>query len=234
MDFGYQRPVNEVKIYTYDDGQNVRVPASFDVQYLSGGTWQSVPNQVKTPTTPVANEPNEVKFSTVTTSQLRVVFTPQAGKYVGVTELESWYPVQAPVKIVNKNSNLELGITGASPSFGGTVTQQAADSSLNHQWQLVPAEGGYYKIFNRNSGLVLGISGASTTAGATALQWGDNLTADHLWQVVDVDGGHVKLVNKNSGLVLGVKDMSTAAGASVVQWNDSGTDDQRWRLVTAS
>ncbi|TDB69653.1 RICIN domain-containing protein [Micromonospora sp. KC721] len=234
VDFGYQRPVNQVKIYTYDDGQNVRVPVSFDVQYLSGGTWQSVPNQVKTPVTPVANKPNEVKFSTVTTSQLRVVFTPQAGTYVGVTELESWYPVQAPVKIVNKNSNLELGIAGASPSFGAAATQQAADTSLNHQWQLTPAEGGYYKIFNRNSGLVLGINGASTTAGATALQWGDTLTADHLWQVVDVGGGYVKLVNKNSGMALGINNMSTAAGAAAIQWNDSGTDDQRWKLVTAS
>ncbi|ONI84802.1 hypothetical protein ALI22I_30410 [Saccharothrix sp. ALI-22-I] len=81
VDFGYQRSVDEVKIYTYDDGQNVRAPQSFDVQYLSGSTWQSVPGQVKTPATPVANKPNEVKFTTVVTSQLRVVFTP-AGRQV--------------------------------------------------------------------------------------------------------------------------------------------------------
>ncbi len=92
VDFGQQRPVNEVKIYTYDDGQNVRVPQSFDVQYLSGTAWTSIAAQVKTPATPVANAPNEVTFPTVTTSQIRVVFTPQSGKYVGVTELESWYP----------------------------------------------------------------------------------------------------------------------------------------------
>jgi hypothetical protein len=90
--FAQPRPINEVKIYTYDDGQNVRVPASFDVQYLSGTTWASVPGQVKAPAAPAANAPNEVTFPTVTTSQFRVVFTPQPGKYVGVTELESWYP----------------------------------------------------------------------------------------------------------------------------------------------
>lgn len=42
VDFGYQRPVGEVKICTYDDGQNVRAPQSLDVQYLSGSTWTSV------------------------------------------------------------------------------------------------------------------------------------------------------------------------------------------------
>ena len=51
-------------------------PQSFDVQYLSGTTWTSVPGQVKTPTAPVANAPNEVTFPTVATSQFRVVFTP--------------------------------------------------------------------------------------------------------------------------------------------------------------
>jgi hypothetical protein len=92
VDFGQQRSVNEVKIYVYDDGQNVRAPQSFDVQYLSGTTWTSVPGQVKAPAAPAANAPNEATFPTVTTSQIRVVFTPQPGKYVGVTELESWYP----------------------------------------------------------------------------------------------------------------------------------------------
>ena len=60
--------------------------------YLSGSTWASIPGQVKTPSAPAANGPNEVTFPSVTTSQIRVVFTPQPGKYVGVTELESWYP----------------------------------------------------------------------------------------------------------------------------------------------
>ncbi len=90
--FAQARPINEVKIYTYDDGQTIRVPQSFNVQYLSGTTWTSVPGQTANPAAPVANAPNEVTFPTVTTSQFRVVFTPQPGKFVGVTELESWYP----------------------------------------------------------------------------------------------------------------------------------------------
>jgi F5/8 type C domain len=92
VDFGQTRSVNEVKIYTYDDGKDLRVPQSFDVQYLSGTTWASAPSQTKTPATPAANAPNEVTFPTVMASQIRVVFTPQSGKHVGVTELEAWYP----------------------------------------------------------------------------------------------------------------------------------------------
>jgi len=92
VDFGQARSISEVKIYTYDDGQDIRVPQSFDVQSLSGTTWTSVPGQVRAPAAPVANAANEVTFPTVMASQIRVVFTPQPGKHVGVTELESWYP----------------------------------------------------------------------------------------------------------------------------------------------
>jgi beta-glucanase (GH16 family) len=92
VDFGGPRELTEVKIYTYDDGQNVRVPQKFDVQYLSGSTWTSVPGQINSPASPVANDSNEVTFPAVSSSQIRVVFTPQPGKSVGVTELESWYP----------------------------------------------------------------------------------------------------------------------------------------------
>lgn len=232
VDFGAPRKINEVKFYTYDDGANIRVPASYTVQYLNNGAWVSVPGQVKSPATPRANNSNEVTFPTITTSQFRVVLTPQSGKFVGVTELESWYPETPDVKIINKNSNLELGVADSSIAPGGAVQQQAANTTANHKWKIVPAENGYYKIFNTNSGQVLGIKDASKTAGATALQWGDTLTADHLWSVVDAGDGYCKIVNKNSGLLLGIQGASTAAGAQALQWGDTGTADHLWRLVT--
>jgi len=233
VDFGAARPINEVKLYPYDDGADIRVPQDYDVQYLAGDQWKSIPGQTRNPARPRANSANEVTFPAVRTSQFRVVFTPQPGKAVGVTELESWYPQRPGVRIVNKNSGLELGIADASTGYGAAAVQQAADPSRNHQWQLAPADQGYYKIINGNSGLVLGILNAAKDRGVTALQWGDNLTADHLWSVVDAGGGYSKLVNRNSGLVLGIKDASTAAGAPALQWDDSGTDDHLWKLVTA-
>ncbi len=92
VDFGAPRQVSELKIYTYDDGQNVRVPQGLELQYLAGNTWTPVPGQVMSPAAPAANDASEVTFPALTTSQLRVVFTPQPGKSVGVTELECWYP----------------------------------------------------------------------------------------------------------------------------------------------
>ncbi|MEH0532007.1 RICIN domain-containing protein [Streptomyces stelliscabiei] len=116
------------------------------------------------------------------------------------------------MKIVNKNSNLELGITGSSIVAGAAVQQQSASDSANHWWKIVPAENGYYKIFNTNSGQVIGVKGASTTAGAAAVQWGDTLTADHLWSIVDAGGGYAKLVNKNSGLYWAIRFMHYSRG----------------------
>ncbi|HEY0753791.1 MAG TPA: RICIN domain-containing protein [Ktedonobacteraceae bacterium] len=133
-------------------------------------------------------------------------------------------------KIVNKNSGLVLGISGASTSSGAQVLQWSDSGTADHLWHLVDAGGGYVKIVNRNSGLLLGITSASTSAGAIALQWTDNGTADHLWQIVDAGGGYVKLVNKNSGLMLGISGASTSAGALALQWTDNGTADHLWKI----
>jgi hypothetical protein len=185
VNFGYARPLNELKFFTYDDGATVRVPQSYDVEYLDGSAWRSVPGQRKAPL--AANDAVEVTFPTVTTTQIRVVFTPQPGKFVGVTELESWWRQDPPVTITNVNSGLPLAVDNT--AYGAAVRQQ----TTGDRWDLVPAEDGYVKIINRRSGLVLGINGASRTRGATALQWGDNLTPDHLWSVLDQGDGTVKL-----------------------------------------
>lgn len=234
VDFGAVRPLQQVSLYLYDDRDRIRAPAAYDVQYLDGQTWRSIPNQVKTPATPVGNDLNTVTFPALSTSQLRVVFTPQGGKFVGVTELQSWYPQPPPVRLVSKNSGLELAVTGDSMAFGAEVSQQAATGARSHQWNVVPAENGFSKLINVQSGQVLGIRDASTAAGALALQWGDNLTRDHLWSIVDMGNGYSKLVNAHSGMVLGIRDASRSVGAPALQWHDTGTDDHRWRIEAAA
>lgn len=141
VDFGAPRKINEVKIYTYDDGATIRVPASYNVQYLKDGAWVSVPGQVKSPATPIADNANEVTFPTITTSQFRVVFTPQAGKFVGLTELESWYPETPAAKIINKNSGMVLGIHGMSTSAGAQALQWDDTGTADHLWRIVTDDG---------------------------------------------------------------------------------------------
>ncbi|WP_329266936.1 RICIN domain-containing protein [Streptomyces sp. NBC_01451] len=138
------------------------------------------------------------------------------------------------MQIVNKKSNLDLGIDGASTEYNAGVMQQTADATANQQWRLISAGNGQYKLKNVNSGLLLGIAGGSGDAGAPAVQWDDNGHDDHLWKVIDADGGYVKLVNVRSGLPLDVSGASTDSGASTLQNTDNGADSELWQLTPIS
>lgn len=95
VNFGSPRLVNEIRAYFYDAHAThgkVRAPASYTAQYWDGSNWMNVPNQVHSPATPAGNDANEITFSQVTTQKVRLVMNNQPGFYVGVTELESWYP----------------------------------------------------------------------------------------------------------------------------------------------
>lgn len=95
VDFGAAIPVDEVRMYTYDDtdhGGGVHTPAAYTVQYWTGSAWADIPNQTQNPATPAANALNQVTFPTVVTSQVRVVFTKASGNAVGVSELEVGQP----------------------------------------------------------------------------------------------------------------------------------------------
>jgi hypothetical protein len=95
VDFGAAVPVSQVRLYTWaDTGQgspagHVAAPASYRVQYLGPGGWTDVPDQQHTPAVPAGNDLNLVTFPAVTTSQLRVSMTDQAGDCSGVSELEA-------------------------------------------------------------------------------------------------------------------------------------------------
>ena len=88
VDFGTAIPVDEIRMYTYDDGGGVHTPAGYTVQYWTGSAWADVPAQVDNPAGPATNALNQVTFPTVVTSQVRVVFTKSSGVAVGVSELE--------------------------------------------------------------------------------------------------------------------------------------------------
>ncbi len=91
VDFGSAIGVDEIRLYTYDDtdhGGGVHTPAAFTAQYWTGTDWADIPGQTDNPTSPSANALNQIRFPAITTSQVRVVFTKDAGAAVGVTELE--------------------------------------------------------------------------------------------------------------------------------------------------
>jgi hypothetical protein len=227
VNFGRPVTVDDVRLYFYDDGGGVRVPSGFDLQYLNGQTWTSVPGQTRTATT--ANGLTRVTFSPLATSQLRVV-APNRGGGVGwgVSELQVWS--KPTFKIFNRRSGKLLAVNAASTANGAPVQQYSDTGTLDHRWELVSNRDGWFRIRNLNSGKVLGVVGMSTADSAQVVQYDDNGTADHLWLPVDVGGGNFKLVNRNSGKLLAVEAASTADSANVQQYRDSGTDDQQWQL----
>ncbi|MDF2718372.1 MAG: discoidin protein, partial [Paenibacillus sp.] len=62
-------------------------PASYMIQYWNGGGWVNVPNQTQTPAIPEALL-NTAVFDTVTSDQMRILFTNRNGAYTGLVELE--------------------------------------------------------------------------------------------------------------------------------------------------
>lgn len=231
--FQHAVTTSDVRLYFYDDGGGVRTPTSYDLQYWTGSAWASVPNQTRTPSAPTAATVNQITFPPLTTTQLRVV-APNAGGGTGwgLSEFEAW---SAPIYLLqNVNSGKLLAVAGASQDNSANVQQYYDNGTLDHQWELVDAGGGWFKLVNLNSGLLLAIQGASKALSAQAQQYQDNATADQLWRFVDAGGGQFKIVNRNSGLVLGVDGMSQADGANVVQFTDNGTADHLWRMEPAS
>jgi hypothetical protein len=131
--------------------------------------------------------------------------------------------------LVDRNSGLVAGVSGASTSAGANLVQWSNTGSYDQEWSLVSAGNGYYNLVNRNSGLVAGVSGASTSAGANLVQWSNTGSYDQQWSLVQT-GSYYNLVNRNSGLVMGVSSASTSAGANIVQWSNTGSYDQQWSL----
>jgi hypothetical protein len=90
LNFGQQRTVDEVRLYFKDSrpqSGTYRAPASYEVQYLSGGNWVTVGGQVRTPASPQGNY-NNVRFPAVTASQVRVMLTHASGSRAGLTEVQ--------------------------------------------------------------------------------------------------------------------------------------------------
>jgi hypothetical protein len=107
IDFGIERPLQAVKLYVLDDGegQAVRAPASFALEFWDGTRWRPVPGQARLPALPTGHRPNIVTFSEQKISRLRAVLTPRPGAAVGLTEFEAWghAPLPLPEAVVQND-----------------------------------------------------------------------------------------------------------------------------------
>lgn len=134
-------------------------------------------------------------------------------------------------KIINKNSNKALDVSGPSLVNGGNVDQWTYLANKNQEiWQMVDLGTGYWRIVNKNSGLSLDVNGGSTANGANVQQWAWTGGTNQQWSITDLGGGNYQLTARHSGKVLDVNGNSTADGANVQQWTYGGGANQQWQF----
>ncbi|KAM0395394.1 hypothetical protein ACHAQC_005245 [Fusarium culmorum] len=233
VDLRRTQVVCNVRLFFYEDGDGVRLPSKYDLQYKKGDTWVTIPGQVRSPMPTTSNVETKVTFPGISTSQIRVV-APNAGSSIGwgLSELQIRTP--AVFHIRNENSGKLMGVEKKSTANRANIQQFESSDSRDLLWQFLPSAGGWWNIKNLNSGLLLAVEGASTANSANPQQFEDNGTDDHLWRVESKGDGLFFIWNKKSGKVAGVDRMLATDGAQVVQFENSGTKDHLWSLLPAS
>ncbi|CEJ83726.1 hypothetical protein VHEMI03238 [[Torrubiella] hemipterigena] len=232
VDFQRLQAIEDVRLFFYDDQAGVRLPTSYDVQYLDGNNWKTIPGQQRSSAPTASNTETRITFSTIVTSQLRVVAPNRGnGGGWGLSELEVW--ADPIFQFRNENSGKLMGVENMSHANSANIQQYDDNGTRDHLWKFFPAAGGWFKIMNMNSGLLLAVEHMSGANSAHVQQYEDNGSEDQLWRVVSKGDGLFLIKNKNSGLVLGVDGESTANSANVVQFEDNGTRDHLWSILSS-
>lgn len=129
--------------------------------------------------------------------------------------------------IVCHNSGLALDVRDDASGAGAHITQEKVSAGRKQQqWQVKPAQDGYYKIQNVGTGLYMTMSGD--------LKWvvqnPEDSSRIQQWQVIESESGGYYIINRGSNLCLSVFNRSTYAGS----WlnTDTRRDDQNelWAL----
>jgi hypothetical protein len=90
LDFGQATSISRVVLHLYDDRGGVQAPESYHVEYWSDSDWRRVTESKYEPVEPIGSQANQVQFSPIVTTKLRVVFRHRGQAKSGLTELEVW------------------------------------------------------------------------------------------------------------------------------------------------
>jgi hypothetical protein len=75
VDFRRTRSIGSVELYFFADGALYQAPVAYQLQMRTADGWQNIPRQRRTPEQPLANGENRIEFPSVSTQELRIVFT---------------------------------------------------------------------------------------------------------------------------------------------------------------
>lgn len=111
--------LNAAALYFFDDGDGVRVPSNWKLQYWTGTAYADLPSSY-----PVAvNQFNNASFPSVTTTKLRAVLTSGAGS-VGLVEFRAFAETPASLRAVHQPT-----MTGQVPTLPAAVTKVYASGA---------------------------------------------------------------------------------------------------------
>ena len=87
VEFGSPKNVGRIELYLWGDGEKVRAPRSYTVQYWDGSTYRDARVRSRFPAQPLASARNVVTIEPVTTSRVRVVLEHDLPAVTAITEL---------------------------------------------------------------------------------------------------------------------------------------------------
>jgi len=221
VSFAHPVTTGDVRLTFYDDGGGVRVPSRYDVQYLDGSTWRSIPAAFPAP---AGNAPTRLTFPVVTASALRIV-APNGTHPVGwgLSELQAW---GAPTFAI-----IHAGSGKALTNADGDARQF---TDTTQRWELRDIGLNTYRIVDVASNRQLAVANDSLADSAVVVLTAPRKAASSLWTLICATNGECRIRNQHSGLLLGIDHESPADGAQVVQFSDNGTRDHLWTLQVAS
>src|SRR5581483_6659388 len=130
-------------------------------------------------------------------------------------------------RIVSRNSNKVIDVSGNSTANGAQLVQSAFNGGNSQQWDIAWQGNGRYRATGVGSAKVIDNGGTSSIGANLVIQPSSGGTSQ-LWKVLPDSDGFFNITSVNSGLVADVNGGSAADGANIVQGTYSGSDSQAW------
>jgi hypothetical protein len=88
------QPLNQARVYLFDDNAGIDVPSSWSLQYWNGSAYVAVPGASGYPV--AVNQYNTVNFTSVSTTRLRVLLNATGTSSLGLLEVQAYGSAPPP------------------------------------------------------------------------------------------------------------------------------------------
>ena len=148
VNFGECRPINKVKVYLLDDGekQSVTTPKELSLQYTekNNDNWIPIKTNYPPPESIEGRKPTTLNFKLINAMKIRLSLTNKKGQSVGLTEFETWGPLNGQyIPASPPSGNIAINTSPAKNKF------PKASSSFHDRYGGVPSSVNDGKIIYR-------------------------------------------------------------------------------------